>query len=299
MQDKLEFLIALAREQHFGRAAQVCGVSQPNLSLAIKQLESHFGVPLVNRGSRFVGLTPEGHRVLEWARRIVSDIRAMHADIATMKQGLTGHLRLTVVPTVLPIVATITSAFGKQHAGVKLTVLSHSSAEVLASLNDLEAEAGITYLDNEPVGSVIEVPLYRERYHLVTSAAGPLADRPSVTWEEVASLPLCLLTPDMQNRRIIDRTFREIGLAVEPMMETNSLVTLAGHLKTGMWSSVLPRIIAGHLDFPSTLRTIPVVAPEVSTLIGMVAVARDPQPPLTAALIEEMRRLAPVLAEMG
>ena len=79
MIDRLEFLITLAKEQHFGHAAEVLGVSQPTLSAGIKQLEDQYGVMLVKRGSRFQGLTPEGERLLEWARRIVGDVRAMLA----------------------------------------------------------------------------------------------------------------------------------------------------------------------------------------------------------------------------
>ena len=75
MIDKLEFILALAREQHFGRAAETCGVTQPTLSAGVKQLEEQMGVLLVNRGSRFQGFTPEGERVLDWARRIVGDTR--------------------------------------------------------------------------------------------------------------------------------------------------------------------------------------------------------------------------------
>jgi DNA-binding transcriptional LysR family regulator len=299
MQEKLEFLIALAREKHFGRAAQICGVSQPNLSLAIKQLEAHFGVPLVDRGSRFVGFTVEGQRVLEWARRIVGDTRAMHADIETMKLGLTGHLRFAVVPTAVPIMSRLTAAFWKQHAGVKLTISSHTSTEVLSRLDNLEADAGITYLDNEPIGRVIEVPLYRERYHLITSATGVFGDRQSVTWEELASVPLALLSPNMQNRRIIDHIFKEVGVYVEPILESNSLEALATHLRAGVWSSVMPRIVAESLGLPPNIRTVPIVAPEMSTLIGMVVSVRDPQPPLTAALINEVRKLAPELAEIA
>lgn len=81
MLDKLEFLLALAREKHFGRAAEACGVTQPTLSAGVKQLEETFGVMLVNRGSRFQGFTAEGERVLEWARRIVGDTRAMRQEV--------------------------------------------------------------------------------------------------------------------------------------------------------------------------------------------------------------------------
>ncbi|MBV5264556.1 LysR family transcriptional regulator [Pinisolibacter aquiterrae] len=296
MYEKLEFLLALAREKHFGRAAQVCGVSQPNLSAAIKQLESILGVPLVDRGARFLGFTPEGERVLEWARRIVGDTRAMRAEVETMKQGLTGHLRLAVIPTALPVVSCLTAAFWKRHPGIKLTVSSHTSTEVLSMLDNLEADAGITYLDNEPLGRISEVPLYRERHHLVTAEGNPFFDRPTVSWEEVAGLPLCLLSPDMQNRRIIDRTFAEIGCRVDPLLETSSIVVIATHVRAGYWATIMPRLMAEEMCLPPHVRTIPLVAPEVANLVGLVVGHRDPQPPLTAALVAEARTLAPTLS---
>src|SRR6185295_19680299 len=99
MIDKLEFIIALAQEQHFGRAAEACNVSQPTLSAGIKQLEDNFGVMLVQRGSRFRGFTPEGERVLEWARRIVSDARSMRQELLSLKGDPSGHLRIGAIPT--------------------------------------------------------------------------------------------------------------------------------------------------------------------------------------------------------
>jgi DNA-binding transcriptional LysR family regulator len=88
MIDKLELLLALAREKHFGRAAQACGITQPALSSNLKSIEEQLGVRIVERGTRFLGLTPEGERVLDWARRIVSDMRAMRQEITTLKRGL-------------------------------------------------------------------------------------------------------------------------------------------------------------------------------------------------------------------
>src|ERR1700743_3015117 len=98
MLEKFEFLIALARERHFGRAAESCGVTQPTLSAGIKQLEETLGVLLVQRGSRFIGLTSEGERPLDWARRIVADSRAMRAEISALKHGLTGRLQIAAIP---------------------------------------------------------------------------------------------------------------------------------------------------------------------------------------------------------
>ncbi len=204
MIDKLEFFIAVAREQSFSRAAESCGITQPTLSAAIKQLEDSLGVLLINRSSRFHGLTAEGERVLDWAKRIVSDARAMRQDVRTLKSGLIGHLRIAAIPTALTMVASLTTPFRAKHPNVRFSVLSMTSIEILSALDNLEIDAGISYLDNEPLGNVRTLPLYIERYRLVTFDDSPFANRDTVTWAEVGRSPLCLLTPDMQNRRIID-----------------------------------------------------------------------------------------------
>jgi len=211
MIDRLEFIIALAREQHFGRAAEMCNVSQPTFSSGIKQLEDQFGVMLVQRGSRFQGFTPEGERVLEWARRIVADTRTMRQEVDALKRGLVGHVRIAAIPTTLAMAASLTTPYRARHPNVRFTILSRTSIEVLKALDNLEVDAGLTYIDNEPLGRVTTVPLYHERYRLLTSADSTLGDRDQVTWAEVAQVPLCLLTPDMQNRRIIDGILRRVG----------------------------------------------------------------------------------------
>ena len=122
MIDKLEFFIAVAREQSFSRAAETCGVTQPTLSAGIKQLEDTLGVLLVNRSSRFHGLTPEGERVLEWAKRIVGDSRAMRQEVRALKSGLTGHMRIAAIPTALSMVAALTTPFRAKHPSVRFSV---------------------------------------------------------------------------------------------------------------------------------------------------------------------------------
>ena len=220
MLDKLDFVLALAREKHFGRAAEACGVTQPTLSAGLKQLEAQMGVLLVNRGSRFQGFTPEGERVLEWARRIVADARAMRGEINSLRHGLTGRLRIAAIPTTLPMVAALTTPYRERHPNVQFTIYSRTSIEILDLLENLEIDAGITYLGNEPLGRVSAIPLYQERYRLLTSADAPLGDRDRVTWAEVAQVPLCLLTPDMQNRRIIDRLLMSAGGESRPTLES-------------------------------------------------------------------------------
>ncbi|HVZ51670.1 MAG TPA: LysR family transcriptional regulator [Pseudolabrys sp.] len=299
MIEKLEFLLALGRERHFGRAAEACGVTQPTLSAGVKQLEAAFGVLLVNRGSRFQGFTAEGERVLDWARRIVGDTRAMRQEVHALKHGLVGRLRIAAIPTALAMVETLTTPYRARHPNVQFTIYSRTSTEILAELENLEIDAGLTYLDNEPLGRVTSVPLYRERYRLLVAADGPLADRAAVTWLEVAQVPLCLLTPDMQNRRIIERLLRETGTDPNITLESDSMVLLYSHVRTGRWASVMPARLAVSLGLTesNTLRAIPIVEPEASHTIGLVAPAREPMTPLTAALVAEARRIAPLLMD--
>ena len=297
MLDKLEYLMALARERHFGHAADACGVTQPTLSAGIKQLEETLGVLLVQRGSRFIGFTPEGERTLDWARRIVSDARAMREEIKALKHGLTGQLRIAAIPTTLAMVASLTTPFRARHPDVRFSILSRTSIEILALLDNLEIDAGVTYVDNEPLGRVTAVPLYQERYQLLTAADAPLGNRQRVTWAEVSQVPLCLLTPDMQNRRIIDGLLRSAGGAANPTLESNSMIVLFAHVRTGRWASVMPARLAETLGLTATIRAIPIVEPEAVHTIGLVVPAREPLTPLNAALVLEARRLATTLVD--
>jgi len=295
MLDKLDFILALARERHFGRAAEACGVTQPTLSAGVKQLEEQMGVLLVNRGSRFQGFTPEGQRVLDWARRIVGDARSMREEINALRHGLSGQLRIAAIPTALPMIAALTTPYREKHPNVRFTIYSRTSIEVLDLLGNLEIDAGITYLQNEPLGHVTAVPLYRERYRLLTAPDAPLGNRQSVTWAEVAQVPLCLLTPDMQNRRIIDRLLQSAGAESRPTLESDSMILLYSHVRTGRWASVMPAKLAETLGLTDVIRAIPITDPEAVQTIGLVAPAREPMMPNTAALVEEARRLAPQL----
>ena len=292
MIDKLEFFIALARAEQFGRAAEECGVSQPSLSAAIRQLEDQLGVVLVVRSARYQGLTPEGQRVLEWARRIVGDTRTMREEMRAARRGLAGHIRLAVIPTALAMVPRLTESFQARHPDVTFSVTSRTSLQVLSQIENLEIDAGISYLDNEPLGRVTTVPLYSERYHLIAAAGTPLADQESVTWQQVSSLRLCLLTPDMQNRRIINRHMAEAGVEAKPTLESNSMIVLFSHIRTGQWASIMPRNLAESFGFPKQIRIIPITDPDPEHLVGLIATHREPHTPLVSALLHEARQRA-------
>ena len=291
MIDKLEMFIALAREAHFGRAAESLGITQPSLSAGIKQLEAQLGVQLVWRGSRFGGLTPEGQRVLQWARQIVADTRTMREEMRAVRHGLSGNLRLAVIPTALTSAADLTARFTRRHPGVRITILSATSTAILQMLENLEIDAGISYLDNEPLGRVLSVELYAESYSFVCAASSVFANRASVGWAEIVGEPLCLLTPDMQNRRIINAHFLAAGVDVLPSVESNSTVVLMSHVETGDWATILPGRMAAFLASGKDVRIVPMEQVGPPHAVGLVAPWREPHTPVLAALMAEAKAM--------
>ncbi|HCQ65159.1 MAG TPA: LysR family transcriptional regulator [Rhodobacteraceae bacterium] len=293
---KLEMFMALAREQHFGRAAESLGITQPTLSTGLKQLEETLGVQLVRRGSRYGGLTPEGQRALVWARRIVGDSRRFREEMRAAHAGLAGHLRLAVIPTALTWASRLAAGYAAQHPKVAFTILSRNSGDILAMLENFEADAGLSYLDNEPLGRVTTVPLYRERYTVLCPADHPLAARGEIGWADLAGVRLCLLTPDMQNRRIINRAFMEAGVQPVVEMESNSTVVLASHVAAGGWVTVLPGDVARFLATGQGLGVVPIrqpaPGPAVGPAVGLVALHQEVHTPVLRSLLDAAAQIS-------
>ena len=209
----------------------------------------------------------------------------------TVRTGLSGNLRIGVIPTALPMVAELTGPFTQRHPNVRVSILSRTSAEILTGIEALDLEAGITYLDNEPLGRVSQVPLYTEFYRLLIAPGAELASRRQVSWGELSTLPLCLLTSDMQNRRIVNQHLGEAGVTAQPMIESNSTMALVAHVLTGRWASVVPKKLADMFVADGRLHSIPIVEPEAEHTVGLIAARRDPQTPVLQALVDEAIRL--------
>jgi len=281
---QLRTFIALVREQHFSRAAASCHISQPALSAQIRKLEEELGIPLIKRGNSYGGLTPEGERVLVWARRVVQAADNLMDDVALLRDDLSGPLNIGVIPSALPMLPLLTGVLLKVHPGLRPQVYSMSSKEIQRGLDSLMLDVGVSYLDNEPLKGVAVLGLYHEEFSLLATET-LAADLPSeVTWDEAAALPLILLTPDMQNRRIIDDAFAQLGLTPAPIIEANSVVTLYGHARAAGLCSIVPRNHAALLGLPPGLVLRRLVAPVVRHRIGLVRHMSDVVAPRIAAL---------------
>ncbi len=290
---QLAYLVALAREQHFGRAAESCNVSQPTLSAAIRNLEDEVGAPIVERGHRFNGFTPDGHIVLEHAKRILAECDTMRQGLTMLAEGLSGRLRIGAVPTALPVVSQVTGPFYVRYPKVSLTILSMTSSEIVRGIENFEVDVGLTYLENDALTDVRVKPLYEENYLFLTPLDGPYRDKETITWDEAAHAPLCLLTPDMQNRRIIDGIFRSVGRTPAAAMETNSIFNLCSHASAGHWSSIVPAPLLRFFGMPQRTKAIPLVSPDVRKSIGLIMSNREPTSPVARSLFNLVVPLDP------
>jgi DNA-binding transcriptional LysR family regulator len=284
---QLEYFVALARERHFARAAKSCYVSQPALSEAIRKLEHELGVPLVLRGAHFEGLTPEGQRLVHWARRILADRQAMENEVTGLRTGLTGDLRLGVVPGAATRVTLAADAFCTEHPLVRLRMTTGlRSAEIIERIRRFELEAGIVYTDGIDTDGLAVRRLYDERQVLIGGPdllSGARHTPEPVSWAEAVTMPLCLLPPGMRGRDRIDEAAGAHGLTVQPRLEADSLATLLALVDTGRWASIVPRSWLLGPDLLPNARIREMQPPAPGAPVALVLPASDPVPVLSDA----------------
>lgn len=274
---QLEYFVAVARERHFARAAESCYVSQPALSTSIAKLERELSVTLIHRGQNFEGLTPEGERIVVWAKRVLAEHDALKAEAAAMRSGISATLRLGTGPTVSTTAALPVAAFSALHPLARVRVSSRlSSTELLRQLRDFELDAAIAHFGPDDQSGLDVVPLYEEHYVLLVSGDHLVPATPTMTWAEAAQLPLALLTPEMRFRQFIDKAFASTGAVAAPQVETDSVASLCAHVASGAWASVVPHTWLRALPVTGAARAIPLVEPDSRAQISMAIHAGTP-----------------------
>lgn len=278
----MRYLVALNEHRHFARAAQACHITQPALSNALKALEDEFGAVIVRRGRVFGGLTPEGEQVLATALSMLRAEESLRQDLSAATGQLKGHLRMAAVPTAMPMLTRFAALLRQQHPGITPMVLSMSSLEIDSGLEDLTLDLALGYGDRlSSTGRRLERntritiwPQYQEHYFLLSPATESHSQKP-MKWAQAARLPLCLLTPDMHNRLIVDQSFKAAGCEVEAAMETNSVLSLMQAVTEGGMHSVLPGALVATLPDAVQLRVRPLVGPKVQTAIAFLTTPQE------------------------
>jgi DNA-binding transcriptional LysR family regulator len=278
----LRYLVALSEHRHFARAAQACHITQPALSNALRALEQEFGTPIVQRARSYAGLTPEGERVLASARRMLHEHALLQQELTSRADQPQGRLQLGVVPTAVPVAARFAALLQAAHPGIVPVLRSLSSQEIEEGLENLSLDLALGFAGRLKKDAPLAVlPQYAEHYFLVrrlsesqqTHGTELRLGQP-MRWLDAARLPLCLLTPEMHNRSIVDSAFAQAGCAVQPVMETNSVLTLALSVLAGDVCSVLPGALVGAVRAQGGLEALPLVEPDILTPVGFIMLAQ-------------------------
>lgn len=272
----LRYFVALARHRHFAEAANVCSVSQPTLSAGLAALEQQLGKRLIDRDRRFIGLTEHGEAILPWAEQALGAVRGLSQAAAASAQALTGEFRLYAIPAALPLVGPFGEVLLRAHPGLSMSVQTGTSREIEHGLLANDFDAGLTYLDHEPPANMLTAPLHNEQYRFIARHGTGFDDRQSISWEEAAALPLCLLHQGMQYRRILDRQFALHGLSVNPAVIADSYISVFSLVRSGTFMSIVPDGYARLMQGIEWCRFLALEPTADTRRVGLVVVNRDP-----------------------
>jgi len=273
----LQLLTALARHRHFAKAADACNMSQPAFSMRIRSLEDKLGLSIVRRGNRFQGLTGEGQMIVDRARGILDDAKALDQEIAAARGEVTGALVIGAVPTATSYAAKLIDQLHQAHPRLLVRLEITTSLTIQQGLYDGTLDAGVTYSDSVVQENMSLLPLYDETYVLLATRDMLGTHAMSISWADAAKLPLSLLEPQMQNRRILDRIFADLDLRPEVMSESTGFMASMVMARGGSVATILPRALVEALGPIEGTLALPLVDPEPARPICLASVERQPE----------------------
>ncbi|MGR3570729.1 LysR family transcriptional regulator [Brevirhabdus sp.] len=280
----LRCLSALARHKHFARAALECGISQPAFSMRIRRIEERLQISIVKRANRFQGLTEDGMMIMRHARSIMDEVEIFEQEFRSSKGDVSGSLKIGVIPTAAGYAATLLAALNRDHPNIVGRIESASSLAIQQGLEDGRYDAGLTYEDGTPRDLLQIEPLYEESYVLMVPEALAPRSEGTVTWAEAAELPLTLLDPSMQNRRILDQVFDLAGAAPRVIAETSGFASAIVMVVQGLAATVLPGVLSQSLGAIQGTVILPLTEPVVEKTVCLITGARETSLPTIEAL---------------
>lgn len=274
---QLHYLIALAEHRHFAQAAESCCVSQPSLSAAIRHLERELCITIIQRDRRFQGFTPEGDRVLTWARQTLASLDGLRQEAALAQAVSGGVLAIGTVPSAMRVVSMLINEYRREIPRLSLKVFALSTSEILSRLKKHELHLGIAYTEQCRDDFYEKIPLFTEQFVLMTGVSAELPAKKIFSWADVGQLPLCLFNHEMQNRRIIEYAFQQAGVSPLVVVETNTLNVLYEMVSSGQLCSIAPISAVPECFINKGIAVHPVM-PQPSPEISLLRLRQENQP---------------------
>ncbi|MGJ0390035.1 LysR family transcriptional regulator [Microbacterium sp. CGR1] len=296
---QLRYFMAVADELHFGRAARRLHMSQPPLSVQIGRLEREVGLPLFDRSTRRVALTPAGRHLQERARRILDEVDAVRAEMRDYVDGLAGQLTAGFVSsanyTVLPEVVRL---FRSRRDRVALSLVPLTSGEQIDRLREGTLDVGLVRDEFPRAGAhsseLIAEVVFEERLVMCVPVTHPLATHSEVTTAQVLDVPM-IVYPHSLMPGYVDRVHEVLGIAPDAMRIAEEVVhqeTALGFVAAGVGASILPESVRQVV--PPSIAVIPLAGSPTTRLLAARRVRAD-ESATCAAFIECLHDAAEAL----
>jgi LysR family hydrogen peroxide-inducible transcriptional activator len=294
---QLRYFKALAEHGHFGRAADACAISQPALSLQIKELEETLGLPLFERSARKVRLTTFGEDLQERIRDILRAVDEVGEMARAARTGLAGRLRIGVIPTIAPyILPAVIRELTKRHEGLDIHVRETLTSKLLADLSEGRIDTAIVALPvSEP--HLTEVALFEEEFVLVRPDGD--ADKPIPDAAKLKEMKLLLLE---EGHCFRDQalSFCSVQSAVpRDGLDGSSLSTLVQMVGSGIGVTLIPEMAVPIETRSADVSIDYFPAPRPSRTVGMIWRKTSPLAPQLAEIAEVVRDAAQQMREVG
>jgi len=251
---ELRYIVAVARELHFGRAAEACHVSQPTLSVAIKKLEDELGIKLFERRQHDVNVTPVGQRVVEQARVVLEEAETIRHIAQEGRDDLKGQLRLGVIYTIGPyLLPRLIPQIHKQAPELKLLIEEHFTEQLTEKLRAGELDVIVISLPYSVPG-VIAKPVYREPFVVALPSKHLLAKKKSIRANDLIDETLLLLSAGNCFRDQVVNVCpgcvsgSSSDNSIQQTLEGSSIETIRHMVGSGAGVTVLPCTSAANGD---------------------------------------------------
>ena len=288
--NELRYVVAVAQERSFGRAAAKCFVSQPALSVAIQKLEDELGAPLFERGKNEVTVTPVGERIVEQAQKVLEEAARIREIAMGGRDQLVGTLRLGIIHTVAPyLLPDLVPALHEAAPEMPLDIDENLTENLETGLRTGRVDAAIIALPFNVPGVVTEF-LYEEPFQVVVPQGHRWAKRKTVAPDELATEHAILLNVGHCFRDQVLDACPELNQSDAQVTRTNSLETVRNMVASGLGVSVLPRDALTPRYHSQLVVPVPFTQPVPTRRIALAYRRSFPRPAAIEALRESVLR---------
>jgi len=289
---ELKYIVALAQERHFGRAAQKCFVTQPTLSLALAKLEDELEVRLFERNKNEVILTARGQAIVEQAKRVLDEVGKIQHLARDGQNQLAGPLRLGVIPSIGPyLLPDLIPILRKRAPAMPLSIEENLTGNLAPMLREGELDVAIIALPFAVPGVKTEA-VYEEPFSIVVPEGHPWSTRKAVKPGELAEENLLVLNAGHCFRdQVLEACPGQANTALPEGRAGNSLETIRNMVASGLGVSVLPASALVPRYASKLLKVVPFTAPAPSRKVALAWRTSFDRPLAIAALAEAIRAI--------